>query len=186
MGQDKAFLPWGPENTPLWLVQLRKLHRLQPAHLRLSSRSGQTFPASILDSLQADIVPDPHPDRGPLAALVTCPTDFMLPLAVDMPDVTSQLLQELITQADPRRGLVFHEPVRDRYQPFPAIYPRRIASLAQDRLDRGRLSLQGLIKGAVSDGILQAQTLDARHAALFKNINAPEDIDASTPPPASR
>ena len=180
MGQDKAFLPWGPDQTPLWLVQLQKLHALNPAHLCLSSRRSQNFPKPILAPLHAEIIADPQSDRGPLAAFLACRTDFILPLAVDMPAVTPLLLQQLIAQADPRRGLVFHDPRRDRFQPFPAIYPRPVAALARDRLDRGELSLQSLIRTALEKDLLRSLPLEPQNAALFRNFNSPEDIE---PPP---
>jgi molybdopterin-guanine dinucleotide biosynthesis protein A len=180
MGQDKAFLPWGLDDTPLWLVQLQKLHALNPAHLCLSSRHDQNFPKPILAPLHAEIISDPEPGRGPLTAFLACHTDFILPLAVDMPAVTPLLLQQLIAQADPRCGLVFHDPRRDRFQPFPAIYPRPVAALARDRLDRGELSLQNLIRTALEKGLLHSLPLEAKNVALFKNVNSPEDIE---PPP---
>ncbi|MEM7144324.1 MAG: molybdenum cofactor guanylyltransferase [Verrucomicrobiota bacterium] len=176
MGQDKAFLTCAPNKNPLWLLQLKKLHALNPAHLHIAAHPDQHFPPETLAPLNATVQPDPDPHSGPLAAFLSCPADFLLPLAVDMPALPVETLQNLITTAHPQKGLVFQDDDHNRYQPFPALYPSAITTLAHEKLDRGELSIQGLIKEAVARDILHSQPLPAKLTLLFTSINTPEDL----------
>ncbi|MEM8955652.1 MAG: molybdenum cofactor guanylyltransferase [Verrucomicrobiota bacterium] len=180
MGQDKAFLPWGPEQSPVWLVQLKKLSALNCAHLFLSAHSNQRFPSDLLATFRATLKNDPTPYQGPLGGFFVPPSPFFLPLAVDMPALPVPVLKHLIDTADPDRGLVFHENHLNRYQPFPAVYPASIAKLARKNLDRHERSLQKLIKQAVARHVLHSMPLPPQFARFFKSTNFREDLPPET------
>ncbi|MGC3992357.1 MAG: molybdenum cofactor guanylyltransferase [Chthoniobacteraceae bacterium] len=104
MGRDKAHLLWN--GVPLWEHQLQTLRELEPTELLISTRAEQVYEAPGVR-----LIPDEAADLGPLsgvaAALQFMQTEWLVVLAVDLPEMSAQYLQPLLDQArQTGRGVV--------------------------------------------------------------------------------
>lgn len=167
-GEDKAFVHW--KGQPLYVAQLRKLASLNPEHLWLSTNAEQPFP-DVLDGVTR--VVDNPPDAGPVGGLQSVfeksTADRVLVLAVDLPLMTADYLTGLSDRLNPVASK------RDgRWEPLVAIYPRE-AMLELIRSTRER-KLQTLLDRAHAEGMIEALEVSEKDAALFTNINRPEDF----------
>ncbi len=169
MPTNKAFLEY--DGMPMWRFQIDKLAALGPDQLFLSVQPGAEFPAGPWT-----FVNDRAAGLGPLggleAALRQTPSEFLLTLAVDMPQMTVNLLRELLEQSGPA-GTV---PLLDGFYCGTAtVYPVRILPLVEEILAGRDRSFQRLIGQAIKSGMLKAKEIPASQAALFANWNSPED-----------
>ena len=174
MGVDKASLRLSDDGDPLWRIQLSKLAALQPAELLVSTRSEQLgfeFP-------DARIVPDLAEDAGPLAGIAAClqssTQPLVLCLAVDMPLITTEILdQQLLANAGENRGVV--PQIGRRWEPLAAVYPKILETLAIECLTSDDLSLQNFVRQAEQLRQIQTWPVDPANADSFTNINTNAD-----------
>lgn len=171
MGRDKAWLDWHGE--PLWQHQLRKLAALGPAQLFIAARGEQRLTAP-----QAELLPDPPGNQGPLPVLARCLERAQRPLlalAVDMPGVTTALLQVLLHEGmEAASGAVFRS--AHGHEPLCALYPPAVLPLLHRSLEQGNLRMQAFVQDAVEAGLLRVIPLSKEHEALFFNLNTPADL----------
>jgi molybdopterin-guanine dinucleotide biosynthesis protein A len=147
---------------------------------RIAGATGQK-PWFVGDSLPRTLpaecrtIGDAAPDCGPLgglvAALESCPTNWALVLAADLPRITEIELKLLLDA--PRTGLdVAALAASGVPEPLAALYNRSTASFWRRRLLDRNLSLR--------DGIAQLRCLALdpgdESGALF-NLNSPSDLD---------
>lgn len=167
-GSDKAFHRVGGD-TPLWRHQLAKIDPLMPAETLISANAEQRFETSYR------VVVDDAPDLGPLGALASClratALDRLLVLAVDMPDMSTNLLGEL---AYCDCGVVPHH-ADGMPEPLAAVYPRGILDLAESQLAAGRLAMRDLVRLGVAAGLLVPRPIAQDELPLFCNLNRPTD-----------
>ena len=165
--KDKAFLEW--RDQPLFAFQLAKLAQLEPAELFLSANPAQPLP-DFIDGVT--VVHDPEEDLGPigglLACLEKCQTEFLVVLAVDLPNLPEDFLQTLVSE---RAGIV--PEIDGRFEPLVAVYPKSILPLVQEQIKKGERSLQKLIaKADLKTLKIESET----ERAFFANLNSPEDL----------
>jgi molybdopterin-guanine dinucleotide biosynthesis protein A len=100
-------------------------------------------------------------------------TQWLLVLAVDMPDMTQDFLERLAAVAQ-TRGVV---PSFDGlYQGLAAIYPRTIRSIVDEAVGSGDRSLQSLVGRALEMGLVDAMPVADADKPLFRNLNSPGDL----------
>ncbi len=166
MGRDKALLDW--QGRPLWQVQLDKLRELKPERLLLSCRREQ----SLQPGDDAEVVHDAeHADDGPLGAITRCLEFVQMPLlvlAVDMPWMTTEFLQEKLTP-----GRFYHG--AHGFEALAAVYVPAMLPAMQEALRERRLALQRVIGACVQLGLAESVEVDASIAALFRNANTPDE-----------
>lgn len=171
MGRDKAWLDW--HGQPLWEAQLLKLEELHPARLLLSCRDEQQ-----LAFADAEMLPDPSGNQGPLPALARCLAHAQMPLlalAVDMPHVTVAFLREMIRlAARTERGVIYQG--SHGYEPLCAVYPPAVLPLLRQTLEEGNLRLQVFAQQAVEGGWLNVIPLSKEQEGFFLNLNTPADL----------
>lgn len=172
-GCDKAQLKIDETGEPLWRIQLNKLAALEPAELFVSKREDQ----ADFDFDIAEFIPDLKPDAGPLGGIAAClkraSQPLLLCLAVDMPRITIEFLdQQLLGHADEERGLV--PKIDGRWEPFAAVYPTTLAGLALECLNSDDLSLQSFIRKAE----MKSWEVEPENRDWFHNLNTPEDFAA--------
>ena len=172
MGRDKAGLIVGGQ--PLWQRQLDKLGTLQPAELFISGhRDGPYIAAGV------EIISDATPGLGPLGALSAvldrATASLLVVLAIDLPDLSADLLATLITEARASgRGVV---PQSGRwFEPLAAVYPRAALSLAKAALRSDDRSLQSFVARLIAAGLAEAWPIAPRQLAEFRNVNTPADL----------
>ena len=177
MGQDKALLTFGRET--LLERQAALLQRAGAGEILLASGPGQRFNLLENNGLWRQ-VPDTVPDSGPLAGIAAClaaaRASHLLVVAVDMPRLTPELLQELLGLGEPGCGVV---PVIDgQFEPLAAIYPLGILPMAVERLAARQLALQPFAAAAVAAGRLKPWLVPPAKRGLFDNWNTPASLPA--------
>ena len=171
MGTDKAFV--GVGGVPLWRRQLQTLEDLSPQEIFLA---GPPHP----EWQEADciIIPDAGPNAGPLAGIVAalqrCSAPLLLVIAIDLPNITTDYLRQLLDWCASETGVAPASP--DRFEPLAAVYPRRALPLAQSCLASRELSLQRFAARCVAEGLIVQKEITPDERPLFLNMNTPEDL----------
>lgn len=174
MGQDKATIEFRGES--LWQRQLATLRDVAPETIFVSARSDPAWrPNDCL--FVADSSESHGPWSGLAAAIAQMRSSHLLVLAIDMPLMTAAYLRSLGEFTRDGCGVV---PQRgESYEPLAAIYPREAdVDLAQPSPDRD-YSLQSLIGRLINAGKVRARSISESERALFRNVNAPRDLDAN-------
>lgn len=173
MGRDKAFLEI--DGVPLWQRQLQTLRELGPSETFLA---GPMQSEGIESGLE--IITDAAADAGPLGGLVAalrrCTNTRLLVLAVDLPNMTSEFLKQLLTTCPDNGGVV--PKTGERFEPLAAIYPARCLPLAESCLNSGEYSLQQLIRRATGAGLMATREIANAELSLFFNLNTLADLAA--------
>jgi len=174
MGRDKALLEVdGQPMVERALGVLRAL--LQEVVLVAPDRQGY-------DRWRAEIVPDLRPGLGPLgglhAALKRAAGQSVFLLACDLPFVSEDLVDYLLTSPSSRDVEAWARiPVHlDRAQPLCGIYGAGCLPIVEQELDRGQLSVFGLLDSLEIDPVEIDTSLSWYRSYLFENINAPQDL----------
>jgi molybdopterin-guanine dinucleotide biosynthesis protein A len=172
MGRDKALVEIDGE--ALWSRQFRLLRQLQPERICLSCRSKPSWCPS-----DVTVIEDEVPSRGPLSGLTAMfgqlQTTHLLAVAIDLPQMKSEVLTELWSAARPGVGVV---PVMDGYfEPLCAIYPREAAPLARTALAADNLTLQKFVRSLECEGMIRLWPVPDAHRAAFLNVNSPADLE---------
>jgi molybdopterin-guanine dinucleotide biosynthesis protein A len=176
MGTDKAFLEL--DGRTLLDRALDLLHALTP-------EARIVGPASKFAAF-GPVVEDVYPGRGPLAgihaALSSSATGVNLMLAVDLPFVTESLLRFIVEQARASGAVVTVPRIAGGFQPLCAAYRPAFALLGQHALEAGRNKIDALF-AVTTTRILEEPELErfAFRAAMFENLNTPEDLRRAIP-----
>jgi molybdopterin-guanine dinucleotide biosynthesis protein A len=173
MGRDKAFLEI--DGVPLWKRQLQTLRDLDPSEIFLAA---PTQPEWIENGLE--ILGDAAHDAGPLGGLVAvlrrCKNAQLVVLAVDLPNMTSKFLKNLLATCSHDGGVIAER--NERFEPLAAVYPARCLALAESSLKSGEYSLQQLARRATKAGLMITREIMEAEAPLFFNLNTPADLAA--------
>lgn len=176
MGTDKAFLEF--DGRTLLARALDLLQALTP-EVRIVGPAAKF-------AIYGPVIEDVYAARGPLAgihaALTSSTTELNLILAVDLPLVTDSLLRFLVEQARASDAVVTVPRIAGGYQPLCAVYRRGFAPLAQAALESGKNKIDALF-AVTTTRILEESELSrfAFHAAMFENLNTPEDLRRALP-----
>jgi molybdenum cofactor guanylyltransferase len=130
----------------------------------------------------APVVEDIFPNCGPLggihAALRFSPTDLNLILAVDVPFVSSALLQYLINRARQSSSAtvtVAHS--GGNWQPLCAVYRRTFADAAEQSLRAGYYKIDKLFAATSTQKIAEEELRAVGFPPnLFRNLNTREEL----------
>jgi molybdopterin-guanine dinucleotide biosynthesis protein A len=127
------------------------------------------------------VVEDLYAGRGPLggihAALLSSATELNLVFAVDLPFLTRELLDFLVREARATEAVVTVPRITGGFQPLCAVYRRGFATLAQTALEAGKNKIDALFPQTSTRIIEEPELLRfAFEAAMFENLNAPEDL----------
>jgi len=126
------------------------------------------------------VVADVFPDCGPLggihAGLSASSAEFNVVLAVDMPFVTSELINFLLVAAEDSDAVVTVPRTRTGFQPLCAVYRRQFARTAERALLEGRYRVDAAFANLplriVNEGDLAGAGFSESN---FFNVNNPED-----------
>ena len=176
MGRDKAFIEI--DGVPLWQRQRQILKELAPQEFFIA---GPAHP-EWLDGCDATL-PDVRGGAGPLAGLIAslrrCSKPLLLALAVDLPNMTTDYLRELLVSCSDAAGLIPR--LADRFEPMAAVYPVSALPLAESCLRSGNYSLQQFAARCVSEGLARVKQVELSQEFFFLNMNTPEDLAACRP-----
>lgn len=171
MGCDKAWLPFNGQS--LLAHQIAAVRKLNPMEILISGRADTDY-----RSLDCPVLMDELADAGPLAGiaagLAASSAPLVLVLAVDMPDMTSAVLRQLLERCAPEAGIVPR--VNRRLEPLAAIYPKVAAPFAVDMLKRQLRAVRAFAERCKKAGLISVHDVDATDWKCFSNWNSPDDL----------
>lgn len=173
MGRPKSGLLVGGE--PLLRRQLRLLLDAGVVDRWVSIGSAGDVGMTLEPGVR--VVCDQRSGQGPLAGieqgLAQARAQWVLIVAVDLPEMTAGFLRGLVARRLPGQGVVPR--LAGRFEPLAAIYPQSALGEAVLRLDRGERSLQGFVGALVDLGQMRVLEVEPEQAGLFTNWNRPQD-----------
>lgn len=175
MGRDKAALTL-PDGRTLLQRQADILRAAGATTLFVSVRADNetTLPGATL-------VPDSTPDAGPLAGIAAglraAPAGLVLVLAVDMPEVQSAHLRQLLELATADRGVV--PLLAGQCEPLAGVYPSALAGSAEAALASGQLAVHAWVRREAAQGKLLLWASPAEWTGVLHSWNTAADL----PPP---
>jgi molybdopterin-guanine dinucleotide biosynthesis protein A len=174
MGRPKALLPFDGE--PLARHLVRRLGE-RFAEVIVVAAVGQELPA-----LEAQIVRDEFPERGPIgglhAGIRAVSADACFVASCDLPFLNAVLAIDLVAELGASEAVV---PIYGgQLQPLHAAYARRIADKLAESIARGQLRMTDLI-ARLRTKVLDEDALRAidPEGLSFRNMNTPEDYDTA-------
>ncbi|HXI72452.1 MAG TPA: molybdenum cofactor guanylyltransferase [Verrucomicrobiae bacterium] len=198
MGRDKAWLEIGGQT--LLARQIALVRELGAAEVFISGRPDVDYSAFDCRVLQ-----DKFPDTGPLAgierALDAVKSPLLLVLAVDLPEMSGELLRRLSAGAAESFGSI--PKLADGIEPLAAFYPKAALPLllklftASERRPRdrpaklkhadrvvGAPSVKQFAELCVQSGLAGYVELGDTDTRYFANWNSPADLTPASPKPA--
>jgi molybdenum cofactor guanylyltransferase len=170
MGRDKAWIEF--EGKPLIRLAVDKLRHQGLSELFISGRVGVDYSA-----LECPVIFDLEPGLGPMGGiergLHECASPLLLVLAVDLPHLTTGLLEELAAHCDHWTGIV--PKVNGELEPLVAIYPKRCHAFAAQALAGMRRAARAFAGACLRERAVRAYTVSPASAHCFTNWNTPAD-----------
>jgi molybdenum cofactor guanylyltransferase len=162
-----------PDGRLLWQRQLDVLTSLGPAEVLISGPARPGLPTDI--PLLTDAVPDRGPLSGIVAALEAMRSQWLVVLAIDLPEMNAEYLRVLVdlAAATGRAGVIPQHPDTGFFEPLAAVYPHKCLPVARACLASDDRSLQSFIHS--TGDLMQARPIASDERALFKNWNTPGD-----------
>ena len=171
MGRDKARLELG--GRPLLARQIQLAREAGAAKVFVSGHAERDYL-----EFGCPVLFDRSADAGPLAgierALTEISSSWLLVLAVDMPNLTPAILQQLAGRGAGTTGVIPR--VNGRIEPLAAIYPKAASRLALTLLDDGRHAATTFAELCVESGLAGFHDLPADAAGFFASCNTPSDL----------
>ncbi len=166
MGTDKAFLTL--DNT-LFIQHI--IDALTPLVQKIIIVSDNPK----LDVLHQQRFEDLMKNAGPLAGLYTglhhSTTNFNLVLSCDIPLITTEVLEKLITQTNPKYDVVQLK-TENQTMPLIAMYKKHCSTKLAELLEKKERKMKFALKHFKT----QTVQLDKTMARFTANINTPEDL----------
>lgn len=163
MGRDKAFVAVNGE--PMVRRVARALRAAGATEVVAVGRDEGALLAEGIDRF----LPDTHPGEGPLGGVVAALDDAVAPMVVvvacDMPDLTVEAVQALVTAlaADPLLAVAVAEPLCAAWRPIRALTALQRAFGGGERTMTTAIALLPHV----------AVTVDP---AALRNVNRPDDL----------
>jgi len=128
-----------------------------------------------------NVVRDVYPGCGPLggihAALRDSRAELNVVLAVDMPFVSAQLIELLLTIAGDSGAVVTVPRTRRGFQPLCAVYRPDFADVAEAALRAGKNKIDALFDSTTARIIEEDELMAAGFSERsFFNVNTPDDL----------
>lgn len=172
MGRDKAHLPHPSSGVPLLVHQLRIVAELARPPVMVSARQGQTLPPLPPNVIRIDDDGVAGPLGGMVAALRQAEAVHLLVVAVDLPFLTTAVLQRLAAAIHgPHHGVYAQSPAGP--EPLVSIVPIELLAALTAALARGEHSPRLLFTGRLAP-VMKPVGFDT--ADPFRNWNRPNDI----------
>ena len=101
------------------------------------------------------------------------PNGWTLLVAVDLPELSVEWLQQLIARIAPGKGCV---PIyQGRLEPLAAIYPNLAWTIAQEHLEKQKASVQAFCRRGLETGWMSLWELSDQDHRALTNWNTPLD-----------
>ena len=171
MGRDKALLRhWG---VPLVV-------RTAAAVMEAAGSVTILGDPTVYGHFGWPALPDAAPGLGPMGGLLTAlehtRSEWNLLVACDMPEVSPDLLRELLQKTSRARGRCVAPVLEGGFEPLCAVYKRSALPEVRAAIAAGRLAMRDLLP------LLNVVPVAGLDAACFRNVNTPEDWNSYTHP----
>jgi len=172
MGADKAFLPLGGETL---LARALALAGTVSEEVRIVGERQKFLEFGR-------VVEDRYPGHGPLggiqAALVESAAALNLILGVDLPFVTTELLEYLCSQASQTGALATVPHAAGGWQPLCAVYRREFGQAAETALRKGKNKIDRLFTQVETRRISEEELGRMGFSPhMFRNLNTPAELE---------
>ncbi|WP_141506563.1 molybdenum cofactor guanylyltransferase [Paenibacillus luteus] len=175
MGTDKALLPI--DGKPLLYRLVQQLSNLtQKVTVSVGTTQREAIYRQCLGDLGEKVgyAVDRYPERGPLsglhAGLSSQPEGYLFVMACDMPNVSEELFEKLMSYNNSRVDVI-----HVMGQPFHALYHTRALRPIEAALQEGDYRLLGLLRRMASIEVALPENICSN---LFTNLNTPADYEA--------
>ena len=176
MGRDKGLIS---TETTTWVNRAGTLLQRVDLPVSILIREAQraAYTTQILPDFEllSDLdLPVGGPLKGLLSFHVRYPRQDALVLPCDMPNLTADLLRELIdfyAKVPQAEAWVFE--VGSRVQPFPGIYSARLLVEVSEKVSRGDFPRHGLVNLL---GVAKTASRIVADESAFRNFNSPADF----------
>ena len=170
MGADKAFITYNGKPLIRYSIDLAVCYT---KNIIISTNQDQ------FRDLGFPVVTDIYPVNAPLAGihagLKFSKTDWTLVLTCDMPNVSSQLIDYLISKLEGKAKLFL--PAHDGFvEPLCGFYHRGLIAVIESNFMKNKLSPLDLLEVVPHRIIQMEDVLDENLSFLFKNINEQKDL----------
>ena len=173
MGADKAFVALQGRTL---LARALELARSVAGEVRIV---GDRTKFAAFAPVVEDVFPGCGPLAGIHAALRASLTDLNLMLAVDLPLISPELVQYLVTRARGTSATVTAASANGGWQPLCAVYRRQFADAAEQALQSGNYKIAPLFQPSLTQLVSERELADAGFPAdIFRNVNTPEELAA--------
>ena len=178
MGRDKAWLE--SEAQPLLLRQLGILEQAGLKNMAVAA-GPENRPPLPPTPASIPLLRDRFTDLGPLAGVeaglgwahAQFPNGWTLLVAVDLPELSVEWLQQLIARIAPDKGCV---PIyQGRLEPLAAIYPNLAWTIAREHLETQKASVQAFCRRGLETGWMSPWELSDQDHRALTNWNTPSD-----------
>lgn len=173
MGRDKSLLE--VDGQPLLARMIQLARDMGADELFISGRADKDYSA-----FGAPVLRDNFQNAGPLAGIETAlrksSSPFLLVLAVDMPEMSADLLRQLATHCTEIAGAIPR--VNGDIEPLAAFYPKNSAGIAAALLmaETGARSAKHFAERCDAAGVATFIDFPASNAELFASWNSPADL----------
>ena len=171
MGRDKTWLEVGGQS--LLARQIGVVRESGAVEVFISGRANAGY-----SGFGCRVLRDNFPDAGPLAgierALDAAQSPLLLVLAVDLPEMSAELLRRLSSGCSETCGAV--PKLAGRIEPLVACYPKAAQPLAETLLRAGESAVAGFAKQCVQSSLARFVDLPASKTIFFANWNSPADL----------
>ena len=170
MGEDKALVPYN--GKPLILYSIGLSLNFSDKIIISSDQESHT-------SLGFPVVPDIYPVHAPIAGihagLKSSATDWNLVLSCDMPNISSQVIDYLLSNLDDKSEIVL--PQHDGYlEPLCGFYHKSLIPLMESNFTKNLLSPLDLL-GSAPHRIIRMDDLPGKNMSfVFRNVNSRNDL----------
>lgn len=170
MGRDKATIPIG--NRPL-VSRVYDVARTIFDRILIVSNLH-----AAIEGVEAPIVPDVLPQRGPMvgivSALLHATTPYVFVLGCDMPFVREETIRFVAGQATGHDIVI---PKTEKgYEPLHAVYNRATISPLLTRIERGQFSIVEVFPFVTVHVVEGPDLSEAEGFSIFTNLNTEEDL----------
>jgi molybdopterin-guanine dinucleotide biosynthesis protein A len=170
MGRDKAFLEI--DGRTLLERQVETARGAGAQEIFISGRVNADYSA-----LQLPVLRDRFSNAGPLAgihsALYEATYPMLLVLAVDLPNLTSQLLKRIKEEDRGELGII---PRRgEKIEPLAAFYPRQTLRMCEGLLQKQVYAVRAFAATCVACKLARFIDLPLQEEECFFNCNTPHD-----------
>lgn len=175
MGRDKAWLEVGGQR--LLDRQIELVREIGAEEVFISGRAEADY-----SGFHGHVLRDKFANAGPLAgiesALTAAKSPLLLVLAVDLVEMSAELLRRLAAGCSTNVGVIPR--VNGNIEPLAAFYPKSAHGLARSQLAGGCFAVKDFAERCVQCGLSRFIELAASDAHHFTNWNSPADMKRAT------